>query len=152
VYRSFGQTPALQGAPRLGVATTAQRLIDVAVALTLLVAGCSLAVSAGGGLVERKRPFTMLRLSGTPSGTLYRIVLTEAVLPLAAALVVAAGVAYGVSLLTISKMAPAGTPLPTLGHVYYLTMGAGLAVSLLIILATLPLLKRITGLENVRFE
>jgi len=41
---------------------------------------------------------------------------------------------------------------PVLGHVYYLTMGAGLAVSLLVILATLPLLGRITGLENVRFE
>jgi len=37
-------------------------------------------------------------------------------------------------------------------YVYYLTMGAGLAVSLLVILATLPLLGRITGLENVRFE
>jgi len=49
-------------------------------------------------------------------------------------------------------MAPAGTPMPALGHVYYLTTGAGLVVSLLVILATLPLLGRITGLENVRFE
>jgi hypothetical protein len=146
--RTFGE--AVQA--RLGVATTAQRLIDIAVALTLLVAGCSLAVSAGGGLVERKRPFSMLRLSGTPTSTLYLIVLTEAVLPLVAAFVVAAGVAYGFSLLTINRMAPAGTPIPSLGHVYYLTMGAGLAVALLIILATLPLLNRITGLENVRFE
>lgn len=106
----------------------------------------------GGGLVERKRPFTMLRLSGTPPGTLYRIVLLEAVLPLAAATLVAAGAAYGISVLTVQKLARPGTPLPVLGHVYYLTMGAGLAVSLLVILATLPLLGRITGLENVRFE
>ena len=35
---------------------------------------------------------------------------------------------------------------------YYLTMGAGLAISLLVIGSTLPLLGRITGLENVRFE
>jgi hypothetical protein len=146
--RTFGE--AVQA--RLGVATTVQRLVDVAVALTILVAGCSLAVSAGGGLVERKRPFTMLRLAGTSKGTLYRVVLTEAVLPLVAAMIVAAGTAYGISLLTIKQMAPAGTPMPLLGHVYYLTIGAGVVVSLLVILATLPLLGRITGPENVRFE
>jgi hypothetical protein len=65
---------------------------------------------------------------------------------------VAAGTAYGISVLTIEKMAPAGTPIPDLGHVYFLTVGVGLAVSLLAILVTLPLLGRITGLENVRFE
>ena len=146
--RTFGE--AVQA--RLGVGATVQRLVDIAVALTLIVAGCSLAVAVGGGLVERKRPFTMLRLSGTPPGTLYRIVLLEAVLPLAAATLVAAGAAYGISVLTVQKLARPGTPVPVLGHVYYLTMGAGLAVSLLVILATLPLLGRITGLENVRFE
>lgn len=146
--RTFGE--AVQA--RLGVATTVQRLVDVAVALTMLVAGCSLAVSAGGGLVERKRPFTMLRLAGTPTGALYRVVLIEAVLPLVAAMIVAAGTAYGISVVTIKRMAPAGTPMPLLGHVYYLTTGAGLVVSLLVILTTLPLLSRITRLENVRFE
>ena len=146
--RTFGE--AVQA--RLGVATTVQRLVDIAVALTLIVAGCSLAVAVGGGLVERKRPFTMLRLTGAPTATLYRVVLAEAVLPLVAATVVAAGTAYGISVLTAAKMAPAGTPVPDLGHVYYLTMGAGLVISLLVIGATLPLLGRITGLDNVRFE
>jgi hypothetical protein len=146
--RTFGE--AVQA--RLGVAATVQRLVDVAVALTLIVAGCSLAVAVGVGLVERKRPFTMLRLAGASTATLYRVVLAEAVLPLAAAMVVAAGTAYGISALTVAKIAPAGTPVPDLGHVYYLTMGAGLIVSLLVIGATLPLLGRITGLQNVRFE
>ncbi len=146
--RTFGE--AVQA--RLGVATTVQRLVDIAVALTLIVAGCSLAVAVGGGLVERKRPFTMLRLTGTPTATLYRVAAAEAVLPLVAATVVAAGTAYGISVLTVAKMAPAGPPVPDLGHVYYLTMGAGLVISLLVIGATLPLLGRITGLDNVRFE
>ena len=53
--------------------------------LTILVAGCSLAVSIGGGLVDRKRPFTLLRVGGTPLGTLYRVVLLEALLPLVGA-------------------------------------------------------------------
>jgi hypothetical protein len=146
--RTFGE--AVQA--REGVANTVQRLLFVAVALTLLVAGCSLAVAAGGGLVERKRPFALLRLGGTPVSALYRVVLLEAVLPLAMATVVAAGVAYGIAVLTVSRMAPAGTPAPVLGHVYYLTMGAGLAVSLLVICLTLPLLGRITGPGSAQFE
>jgi hypothetical protein len=129
--RTFGE--AVQA--RVGVATIVQRLVDIAVGLTLLVAGCSLA-----------------GLSGTPTATLNRVVLLEAVLPLAAATVVAGVTAYLISLLTVEKMGPAGTPLPALGHFYFETIGAGLIVSLLIIAMTLPLLRRITGTENVRFE
>jgi hypothetical protein len=146
--RTFGETVQI----RLGYATVVERLVFIAVALTLLVAGCSLAVAAGGGLVERKRPFTLMRVSGTPRGTLYRVVLAEALLPLIAATLVAAGTAYGVSVLTVKKLAPAGTPIPVLGHTYFLIMAAGLAVSLLVILVTLPLLGRITGPGTVRFE
>ena len=57
-----------------------------------------------------------------------------------------------ISVLTVQKMAPAGTPLPVPGLVYYLTMAVGLVASLLVILASLPLLGRITGPSNVRFE
>jgi hypothetical protein len=137
---------------RLAYADTVSRLVYIAVALTLLVAGCSLAVTVGGNLVERKRPFTLLRVSGTPTATLYRVVLLEAILPLAAATVVAAGTAYGISVLTVNRMAPAGTPTPTLGHVYYATMGVGLLISLLVILVTMPVLGRMTAPSNVRFE
>ena len=146
--RTFGE--AIQ--VRQGLAHTVQRLFDVAVVLTLVVAGCSLAVTVGGSVVERKRPFTLLRVTGTPTSALYRVVFLEAVFPLAAATIVAAGTAYGISVLTVQKMAPAGTPLPVPGHVYYVTMAAGLAASLLIILTSLPLLGRITGPANVRFE
>jgi hypothetical protein len=146
--RTFGE--AVQA--RVAVGTTVERLVFIAVALTLLVAGCSLAVAVGGGLVERKRPFSLLRLSGTPSSTLYKVVYLEGILPLVTATLVAAGAGYGISVLTVDKMSPEGTPLPTLGHVYYLIMGAGLVISLVVILVTLPLLGRITDPNNVRFE
>jgi hypothetical protein len=129
-----------------------QRLVSIAVALTLVVAGCSLAVAVVGGVIERKRPFTLLRLTGTPTSTLYRVVFLEAVLPLAAATIVAAGTVYAISVLTVNKLAPAGTPTPVRGHAYFLTMGIGLIASLLVILASLPLLGRITGPGTVRFE
>ncbi|MGO8885803.1 MAG: FtsX-like permease family protein [Streptosporangiaceae bacterium] len=120
--------------------------------MTLVVAGCSLAVAVGGSLIERKRSFTLLRLTGTPTKTLYRVVFLEAVLPLVAATVIAAGTAYGISVLTVNTMLPAGTPMPVPGHAYFLTMAVGLIASLLGILASLPLLGRITGPGGVRFE
>jgi len=146
--KTFGEAVQI----RLAYADIVSRLVYIAVALTLLVAGCSLAVTVGGNLVERKRPFTLLRVSGTPTATLYRVVLLEAILPLAAATVVAAGTAYGISVLTVDRMAPAGTPTPTLGHVYFATMGVGLLISLLVILVTMPVLGRMTAPSNVRFE
>ena len=146
--RTFGEAVRARAA----VADTVQRLLYIAVVLTLIVAGCSLAVSVGGSLVERKRPFTLLRVTGTATSTLYRVVLAEAVLPLVAATVVAAVLAYIIAVLTVSRLAPAGTPVPVPGHAYFLMMGTGLIASLLVILASLPLLGRITGPDKVRFE
>ena len=69
--RTFGETLQI----RTARAALFERILYAAVALTLIVAGCSLAVSAGGGLVDRKRPFTLLRVSGTPVSVLSRVVL-----------------------------------------------------------------------------
>ncbi len=60
--RTFGETLDI----RLGRAATVEEIVYAAVALTLIVAGCSLAVAVGGGLVDRKRPFTLLRRMTTP--------------------------------------------------------------------------------------
>jgi hypothetical protein len=120
--------------------------------LTLVVAGCSLAVSVGGSLVERKRPFALLRVAGTQLATLYRVVLLEAALPLVAATILAGAVAYFIATATIGAIEPAGTPVPPPAGVYYATVGAGLVGALLVILTSLPLLRRLTAAAAVRFE
>jgi hypothetical protein len=146
--KTFAEAVAI----RTGRAQTTEKLVYFAVALTLVVAGCSLAVAVGGGLVDRKRAFTLLRVSGTPVSTLSRVVLMEAALPLAAATTIAAVIAYGTSVLAVVRIAPPGTAIPQLGHVYYATMGIGLGIALLVIGVTLPLLRRMTTPGNVRFE
>lgn len=146
--RTFGET--LQA--RAEVALIVQRIIDIAVVLTLLVAGCSLAVAVGGGLVERKRPFSLLRLTGTPTRVLYRVVVLEALLPFAAATVLAVATGYGMAVAAAVKVAPSGTPVPTPGSSYYLTMGLGLLAALALIGGTLPFLGRITRSDSARFE
>jgi FtsX-like permease family len=146
--RTYGEAVAI----RSGRAHVLQRLVSLAVALTILVAGCSLAVAIGGGLADRKRPFTLLRVGGTPVGTLYRVLLIEAAVPLAAATLLATALAYGMSVLTLWRLAPPGMAIPLLGPVYYATMGIGLAMALVVIGVTLPLLNRMTGPDNARFE
>jgi predicted lysophospholipase L1 biosynthesis ABC-type transport system permease subunit len=146
--RTFGETLSI----RIERAATFEKIVYAAVALTLIVAGCSLAVAVGGGLVDRRRPFTLLRVSGTQVGVLSGVVLIEAAVPLLAATLVAAGIAYGTSVLAFVRLAPAHTAIPQLGHDYYTLMGLGLAVAFGVIAVTLPLLRSMTTPGNIRFE
>jgi ABC-type lipoprotein release transport system permease subunit len=146
--RTFGES--VQAREQVG--GIVQRMMNIAVVLTLLVAGCSLAVAAGGSLVERKRPFSLLRLTGTPTRVLYRVMLLEALLPLAAATILAVATGYGLAVIAAMKISPAGTPVPTPSGSYYLTMGLGLLAALALISGTLPFLSRITRSDNARFE
>jgi hypothetical protein len=146
--RTFGETLQI----RTARAATFEKIMYAAIALTLIVAGCSLAVTVGGGLVDRKRPFTLLRVSGTPASVLSRVVLFEAAVPLVAATLIAAAIAYGTSLLAFLRLAPAGTAIPQLGRDYYTIMGIGLVVAFGVIALTLPLLRRMTAPSTVRFE
>lgn len=127
-----------------------QRLANVVILASLAIAGCSLAVSVAGGLSERKRPFSMLRLTGVSLGTLRRVVVLESVTPL----VVAALVALGSGLLAAHLFLTAqmnlslSPPQPS----FYVIVVAGLAASLAVIASTMPLLRRITGPEAARNE
>jgi hypothetical protein len=122
------------------------------VAVTLVIAGCSLAVAVGGGLMERKRPFRLLRVTGVQLRVLYRVVLLESVLPLtlAAAVAAAAGLATAASIMRTLELRAGSVGLP--GHVYFLTAGCALVASFAVVLATLPLLKHITAPSEMRFE
>jgi hypothetical protein len=146
--RTFGETLQI----RTARAALFEKILYAAVALTLIVAGCSLAVSAGGGLVDRKRPFTLLRVSGTPVSVLSRVVLLEAAVPLIAATVVAAAIAYATSVTAFLRLAPVGTAIPQLGRDYYTIMGIGFVVAFGVITLTLPLLRRMTAPSTIRFE
>ncbi len=146
--RTFGETLQI----RTARAALAANLAYAMVALTLVVAGCSLAVAVGGGLVDRKRPFTLLRVIGTQAGVLSRVVLLEAAVPLLAATILAAAIAYGTSVLAVVRLAPSDTGIPQLGHDYYTIMGIGLALAFGVITATLPLLRRMTAPATIRFE
>ncbi|MDI6104171.1 ABC transporter permease [Actinoplanes sp. NEAU-A12] len=127
-----------------------QQLAEVIIVASLALAGCSLAVSVAGGLTERKRPFSLLRLSGTPVQTLRRVVALEATAPMFAVTVVA--VATGLLAAQLFLRSQMGYTLVAPGWEFYAIVTAGIAACLGITAGTLPLLERITGPQTARTE
>jgi hypothetical protein len=127
-----------------------KRLADVAIVASLPIAACSLAVSVAAGLTDRKRPFSLLRLTGTPLGVLRRVVALEAAVPLVVVSVLSAG--SGLVAADLFLRAQLSESLHAPGGAYYAAVGIALVVAFGIIAATLPLLERMTGPEVARNE
>ncbi len=127
-----------------------QQLVDVVILASLAIAGCTLAAAVAAGLADRKRPFSLLRLTGARLAMLRRVVALESAVPLLAVAAVSIGVGFGASAMFASVQLQHALVAP--GAAYYLLTAAGIAASLGIIAATFPLLRRITGPETARNE
>ena len=130
--------------------TMIQDMTDVVIVASLIIAACSLAVNIAAGLGERKRPFSLLRLTGVPTALLHRVVALESALPLLLVAAVSIVVGLGSAALYLHSQVGIAFSLP--GIAYWATVTGGLAVSLAIIASTFPLLSRITGPEVARNE
>jgi len=124
-----------------------RQLANVVLLASLPIAGCSLAVNVAGSLATRRRPFRLLRLSGVPLALLRRVVAIEAVVPLVASVVVAAGA--GLVAAALFLRAQLDQTLQAPGPGYYALIVGGVVASLAIIASTLPLLGRTTSPATV---
>ncbi|MFI5910839.1 ABC transporter permease [Dactylosporangium sp. NPDC051541] len=153
LYQDYGVPPLTEverGSDSRSQMMLFQRLADVIMLFSLPIAGCSLAVSVAAGIADRKRPFSLLRLTGVPMRALRSVVALESVVPLLAATVLAAGTGFLAAQLFVRAQLHYDLKAPD--WTYYALTAAGLAVSLAIIAATLPLLQRVTGPETARNE
>jgi hypothetical protein len=125
-----------------------QDMTDVIIVASLMIAACSLAVNIAAGLGERKRPFSLLRLTGVPTALLHRVVALESALPLLLVAAVSIVVGLGSAALYLHSQVDIAFSIP--GIAYWATVLGGLAASLAIIASTFPLLDRITGPEVAR--
>ena len=125
-----------------------QQLANVVILVSLFLAGCSLAVSVAAGLSERKRPFSLLRLTGVPLSMLRRLVVLESAVPLLVA--AAVSIAAGFLAAELFVEAQLGYSLQPPGLTYYVIVALGLLASLAVIGSTLPIIDRITGPETAR--
>jgi hypothetical protein len=126
------------------------QLATVVILISLVIAGCTLATGIAAGLADRKRPFSLLRLTGARLATLRRVVALEGAVPLLASATVAIGTGFGAAAMYASKAQQ--HPMVAPGAAYYLLTAGGILASLGIIAATFPLLARITGPEVARNE
>jgi len=127
-----------------------QQLANTVILVSLPIAGCTLAAGIAAGLADRKRPFSMLRLTGARLGMLRRVVALESAVPLLAVAAVAIGTGFGATAMYASREMQ--HPMVAPGAAYYLLTAGGILVALGIIAATFPLLARITGPEVARNE
>ncbi len=125
-----------------------QDMTDVIIVASLIIAACSLAVNIAAGLGERKRPFSLLRLTGVPVGVLRRIITLESALPLL--IVAAVSIVVGLVAAALYLHSQVGIAFWIPGIAYWATVLGGLGASLAIIASTFPLLNRMTGPEVAR--
>ena len=127
-----------------------QQLANVVILVSLPIAGCTLAAGIAAGLADRKRPFSLLRLTGARLATLRRVVALEGAVPLLSVAAVAIGTGFGAAAMYASEAQQ--HPMVAPGAAYYLLTASGILAALGIIAATFPLLQRITGPEVARNE
>jgi hypothetical protein len=115
----------------------------------LLVAACSLTVGMLAGVLERRRPFALLRASGLRLGELRQVVFLET----AAAMLVTAAVGVGLGLATSYAVALFGEMVWTWPDVGVFTMvGIGVLAALILSTMALPLLDAATRHDAIRYE
>ena len=127
-----------------------QQLADVVILTSLTIAGCTLATGVAGGLADRKRPFSLLRLTGARLGMLRRVIVLESAVPLLAVAAIAIGTGFAASAMYATTEMHLALVAP--GAAYFVLTAAGIVLALGIIVATFPLLRRITGPDTARTE
>jgi hypothetical protein len=115
----------------------------------VLVAAVSLTAGTVGALVERRRPFALLRASGVPLSQLRRVVLLETAVPMVFTSVVGVGLGLlaAYALIVSQAWAWRWPDLATLAII-----GGGVLAAVFAPLTVLPVLNATTRHEAVRYE
>jgi hypothetical protein len=130
-------------------ATRLDGVLRGALLATFVIAGCSAAVAAATGLLERRRSFALLRLGGTPTGVLRRSAVLELAVPLVVASLVAAALgALAGRLIGLAGGVDRPVPWASLG----IPLAAGIVIALALGSAVLPLVGRVSDADAARFE
>ena len=125
-------------------------MVYAGITLTMSVAVGSMLVATIGGLLERRRSLLTLRLGGMTIGQMKRIVMIESLIPLFSVSLLAGGlgiwIGYVFLTLLTSEIQPTVTPL------YGIIVGGLLLAAIIGIYLILPMIRKITSLEENRTE
>jgi hypothetical protein len=148
---SAAATGAEVRASATGIVDEIGRIVTLGVVMTMVVAGASLAIAVTGGLLDRRRPFALLRLTGVSLRELRSVLLLEAAAPLAAVAILGAVLGVIVSQLLL-RLVAAGAPVPLPDASLAVLLIASVGGALVVVAGMLPLVGPLTDLEETRFE
>jgi hypothetical protein len=126
-----------------------ERLVRLFWFFVLVVAACSLTVGMVAGVIERRRPFALLRAAGLRLGELRQVVFLET----AAAMLITAAVGVGLGMAasyTLAQFRDIAWTWPDAG--VFTMVGIGVLAALLLSTMALPLLDAATRHDAVRYE
>jgi hypothetical protein len=123
--------------------------LNAAVGFVLLIALISIAVSAVGSILERRRTYTTLRLSGASTRDLSTTVYHEALLPLVCFTLLSGAIGYG-SAQILNASVDDGLRPPSAA--FLLILAAGYVAGAAIVWLTLPLLRKVSNPTEIRYE
>lgn len=126
-----------------------QRGINLVVAITLVVAAVSLAATTAGGMLERRRPLTLLRASGMSVTTLYATSMAETAIPLLLSTVVSAALGIAASAAFVAAVDASFSP-PVTQALALVASGVVAGVTMLALV--LPVVSRATTPKALRTE
>jgi ABC-type antimicrobial peptide transport system permease subunit len=125
------------------------RIFQIFSLAVLLVAGVSLSAGMVGALIERQRPFALLRATGVPLSQLRRVILLETAVPMVLTSVLGVGLGLLAANAVMTSQGWAWRwPDPTSLAI----IGAGILAAVFAPLPALPLLNAVTRPEAVRYE
>ena len=129
--------------------TDVARLASIGCLFMLLVGALALTAGMIAGLLERRRPFALLRASGVRIGELRRVVFLETAATMVFTSVLGVGIGLVLSYISMSRD---GGDWTWPGLIVYAYVGSGILAVLLFSALALPLLGATTRHESVRYE
>ena len=125
-------------------------LTYIGIGITVFVSIVSLAISTIGGLLERRRSLTTLRLGGMSVGGLRRVVVIQSLVPLLSATVIASGFGLVIGSILINLLTEG--PPDVLSLSYILMLGGCIFAAMTIIALILPLTRLISDPDKTQTE
>jgi ABC-type lipoprotein release transport system permease subunit len=144
-------------ARQAGATAGGATIFQLAMLFVMIVAACSLTVSVVATMVERRRPFALLRASGMPLGQLRRLALFETSIPLVVTALGGMAVTFVLYLVGNAGAALAEPESPeallTLPDAaFFASLGGGLLGAIVVSMLSWPAMDAVTRHDNVRFE
>lgn len=127
-------------------------MANVGMAIATLVAAASLTVATTAGVLDRRRPLGLLRLTGMPVATLRRILLREAAVPLVTVTAGTVGLGFVVAWTILAGLTDGARTVSWPDPSYLVVLAVSVALAVASVVATFPTAERSTGTGSTRFE